>query len=139
MSRNREKRRVHEHEIEIAAAAKDLWKALTDAAEIARWMGWEAEHTEAWIDAALLRNVTASEPERYLLVGDRDAHFLEFFIESSAGRRACAWSTPGTSRERTGTGSTTARTSVGAGTWTTCATAWNGTPACRNARSTSVP
>lgn len=82
----RKKLRVHQHEIEIQAASEDVWRALTDAEELARWIGWEADHTTGWIEDVFVRGRTSGEEERYLLLGDRDSHFVEFFVEHRQGR-----------------------------------------------------
>jgi len=79
------RRRVHEHEVAIQATPKAVWKALTDAAAIAGWVGFDGGDTDGFIRSAFLDHVASSEDGRHLICGDRSGHFIEFFLAPGEG------------------------------------------------------
>ncbi len=64
-------------EVEIAAPAEDVWRALREPEEIRRWFGWEYDGLEGEIDYIFRDHATAAEEGRLLEFGSGDAIALE--------------------------------------------------------------
>jgi hypothetical protein len=57
-------------EVAIAAPADVVWSAMRDPAEIRRWFGWDYEGLDDEITFIFVEQVTASDADRTLDVGD---------------------------------------------------------------------
>ena len=57
-------------DIEIAAPADRVWRALRDREDLRRWFGWEYDGLEDEIEEIFIAGATEVEPGRVLDTGD---------------------------------------------------------------------
>jgi uncharacterized protein YndB with AHSA1/START domain len=104
MSEKQPATRSHEHVLEIQASPGDVWKAITDPVEIARWFALAAEATPGeggeivyrWGDFVGRCRILAWEPPRHLRTswmeapaspaGQGAALVVDWHVEGAAGK-----------------------------------------------------